>query len=509
MSAKYDSDEDTVKVVVNGKIAKRKIGDEGGSKKKFKKKASEKTPTLIPLDDLLETPEEPGSVESADEAFKWLMGPTPVDKFYKEYWEKKPLHIKRDDAAYFKSLFSTKALDKILREQRVVFGKNLDVTSFTDGKRETHNTEGRVHPAVMWDFYSNGCSVRMLNPQTFHAGVWRLCSTLQDHFNSMVGANVYLTPPGTQGFAPHWDDVEVFMCQLEGSKRWRLYGPREEGERLPRTSSGNFAEEEVGSPILETVLHPGDLLYLPRGTIHQGNCLPEEHSLHVTISCYQLNSWSDLLEKLVPAALARAAEEDGEFREGLPRDYLSFMGVAHEDSSHPKRKGFLSKVSRLFAKLAEQAPVDGACDQMGKRLMAEALPPALEPGEKARTVLGDGEKWHGTKQTVVNRVEIDPDTRVRLVRATACRLVQEEATIRLYYSTENTREFRQIEEQWMEVGEDMAPAVEQLITSYPAWSKVEDLPGQPLQEKMKVVGDLWEKAILMTSEPLEAHYDDP
>ena len=36
----------------------------------------------------------------------------------------------------------------------------------------------------------------------------------QDHFNSMVGANVYLTPPGTQGFAPHWDDVEVFMLQL-------------------------------------------------------------------------------------------------------------------------------------------------------------------------------------------------------------------------------------------------------------------------------------------------------
>ena len=34
----------------------------------------------------------------------------------------------------------------------------------------------------------------------------------------MVGANVYLTPPGTQGFAPHWDDVEVFMLQLGKSK---------------------------------------------------------------------------------------------------------------------------------------------------------------------------------------------------------------------------------------------------------------------------------------------------
>ena len=30
---------------------------------------------------------------------------------------------------------------QILREQRVVFGKNLDVTSYTDGKRETHNPQ--------------------------------------------------------------------------------------------------------------------------------------------------------------------------------------------------------------------------------------------------------------------------------------------------------------------------------------------------------------------------------
>ena len=51
----------------------------------------------------------------------------------------------------------------------------------------------------------------------------------------------------------------------------------------------------------------------------QGNCLPEEHSLHITISCYQLNSWTDLLEKLLPAALAGASADDTEFREGLPR----------------------------------------------------------------------------------------------------------------------------------------------------------------------------------------------
>ena len=38
-------------------------------------------------------------------------------------------------------------------------------------------------------------------------------------------AKVYITPPGCQGFAPHFDNVEVFMLQLEGSKRWQLHKP--------------------------------------------------------------------------------------------------------------------------------------------------------------------------------------------------------------------------------------------------------------------------------------------
>ena len=93
----------------------------------------------------------------------------------------------------------------------------------------------------------------------------------------------------------------------------------------------------------------------------------------------------------------------------------------------------------------------------------------------------------------------------RLIRATACRLVQEEDTVQLYYSTENTREFKEIEEQSLEVvsaedrnlttvgkigfqvGVELAPAVEHLIGSYPKWTKVEELPVDELEDRMKVM----------------------
>jgi hypothetical protein len=29
---------------------------------------------------------------------------------------------------------------------------------------------------------------------------------------------------GSQGFAPHWDDIEAFILQTEGAKHWQVGG---------------------------------------------------------------------------------------------------------------------------------------------------------------------------------------------------------------------------------------------------------------------------------------------
>lgn len=136
-------------------------------------------------------------------------------------------------------------------QNNLQFTVNVDVTSYESGTRKTHNPVGRAHPHVVWGYYNvsptswrgdayifehtfeflspstqSGCSVRLLNPQTYSHGLWYINSVLQEYFHSCVGSNIYLTPPGTQGFAPHYDDIEAFVLQLEGRKRWRLYKPR-------------------------------------------------------------------------------------------------------------------------------------------------------------------------------------------------------------------------------------------------------------------------------------------
>lgn len=110
------------------------------------------------------------STEVGREQFAWVINPTPVDDFMANYWEKKPLLIQRKNHAYYNSLLSRAKIDEMLRQHNIEYTKNIDVTSYREGQRETHNPDGRVLPPDMWSFYEEGCSIRMLNPQTYLPG---------------------------------------------------------------------------------------------------------------------------------------------------------------------------------------------------------------------------------------------------------------------------------------------------------------------------------------------------
>lgn len=156
------------------------------------------------------------SIKEGQRLFSWLINPVGLSKFMATTWEKSPVLIDRKCPMYYGDLLSTAAIDKMLRDHRVEFGKNLDITSYKDGVRETLNPEGRAMPPTVWDFYRDGCSIRLLNPQTFLPSVHSMNATLQEYFQCMTGANVYLTPANSQGFAPHYDDIEAFVLQIEG-----------------------------------------------------------------------------------------------------------------------------------------------------------------------------------------------------------------------------------------------------------------------------------------------------
>ena len=181
------------------------------------------------------------------------------------------------------------------------------------------------------------------------------------------------------------------MLQCEGRKRWKVYPPFENDE-LPRTSSRNYHPNEVKQePFIFEILAPGDILYVPRGWIHQGEVLPGEHSLHVTVSTYQKNGWCDLLEKIIPEALQTAIKTNPEFRKGLPLDYKLYMGVSNSDREDLQghREIFQEQLMNLMSTLPTYADVDKACDEVAVNDIHCSLPPQLNKDEILRTVRGE------------------------------------------------------------------------------------------------------------------------
>uniref|UniRef100_A0A8C7M5G4 Bifunctional lysine-specific demethylase and histidyl-hydroxylase n=1 Tax=Oncorhynchus kisutch TaxID=8019 RepID=A0A8C7M5G4_ONCKI len=433
----------------------------------------------------------------ASKLFQWLIHPIPSKSFFRDAWEKKPVLIKRQNPDYYKGLFSTAEFDRILRRDDVQYGVNLDVTSYRNGKRETHNPPGRALPFTVWDFYESGCSLRMLNPQAFSSTVWNVLSILQEHFGSMAGANMYLTPPGTQGFAPHYDDIEAFVVQLEGKKHWRVYNPRWLGIPLP----ANFSHSEIGKPILEAVLEAGDLLYFPRGFIHQGDCLTDAHSLHITVSSYQRNSWGNLLAKVVPAALEMAMEEDVDFRGGLPVDYLTYMGVQNSDKVLQMAQ-FLSRIEGLMKKLATFAPVDAAVDQKARGYLHDCLPPMLTAEERASSVQGAPSRWENGEPVDMG-VAIRGQIRVRLVRSGIARLCSDGEAVWLYYTADNSRVYHKEEPKSVEIKAEHTDAMEFLIHAYPKFVTVGSLPCKLAEDKVSLAELLFKRGLIHTAEPLQ------
>ncbi|XP_071963683.1 ribosomal oxygenase 1-like [Antedon mediterranea] len=434
----------------------------------------------------------------AQKLFEWMIGPVEPDKFFKNLWERKPLLVKRHMPDYNSIWFSTDEFNRILREEDIQFTVNLDVTTYTDGCRETHNPQGRAHAPVVWDYYQNGCSIRLLNPQTFSQPVWKLLSTLQEYFSCGVGANVYLTPPGSQGFAPHFDDIEAFVIQLEGKKHWRLYSPLTEAESLPRFSSTNFNQSDIGEPILDVILEAGDLLYFPRGFIHQADTIEENHSLHMTVSTCQRNTWGDLLEKMMPQILKIAFAQDPEFRKSLPRDYTQYMGVANSDSTDPHRIQFLQTIGRLMSKLTTYAPVDSAADQMAVKYLHDSLPPVINKHEKQLSVFGAGASWRNGR--VVDDQDIfSMSTKIKLIRKTCLRLVMEEDAVLVYYNLENSKVYHGKPPQSFEIPAEAAVAVEYLLNTYPEYVPIKSLPtvGDMEDKQIEIAQVLFEKGILL------------
>lgn len=112
--------------------------------------------------------------DSPASLFRSLIEPLEPEVFFRDYWEKKPLHLQRTDTStvsYYRSLFRQGDLH-CLRSQGLEYCRDVNVVRCVNGKKKVLNKEGRVKAGDLSKFFAqNKATVQFHQPQRFKVRV--------------------------------------------------------------------------------------------------------------------------------------------------------------------------------------------------------------------------------------------------------------------------------------------------------------------------------------------------
>ncbi|MDV5170466.1 cupin domain-containing protein [Photobacterium rosenbergii] len=191
------------------------------------------------------------------------------EAFLAEFWQKKPTIIKQGFKD-FSDPISPDELAGLAMEEDVdsrYIAKHGDDWEVKHGPLSFDNV-----PEDNWSFVVQAAN-------HWHEGAARLVTPFRQLPNWLFDDLMvsYSAPGG--GVGAHIDQYDVFIVQGSGKRRWRV-GPKQ----------GNY-EEEFGhpalrqiksfEPIIDEILEPGDILYIPPGFPHDGIAIETSMSFSI------------------------------------------------------------------------------------------------------------------------------------------------------------------------------------------------------------------------------------
>lgn len=280
-----------------------------------------------------------------------LIAPHSEASFFEDVWEKRALHVARNDPDYFGSLREDLRLEQVIWQTCHSWG---DVSL----ARAHTNYEGAPYAALppsvstVRQALAEDYTVVINNLEKKSIRVAEFCRNVEKslHFNAIV--NLYFTKANTQGLNYHYDTEDVFILQLEGKKEWRVYDVRAD---LPLTDE-LYQQPDCASSSFQTFqLCAGDVLYIPRGFVHEARAL-EHDSLHLTVTVSVVR-WAAVLHRLIDIA----SRHDVEFRKAVKVDLLRTGEVSSAQSV----------VSTLLQRISAQEYLPLAISEIQDRLLAD------------------------------------------------------------------------------------------------------------------------------------------
>lgn len=237
------------------------------------------------------------------------MGDQGARDFSQDVWQRRIMVFPTDPTTLGDCWMTAEDIDRLVTS--VDFPtSNLDLADGTQPlPKSSYAPSSFIDRGRVLGLHREGATIILRAAQRWSDKLRCLCARLEWDFGFPVQANVYLTPASRKSTPPHWDTHDLFILQVAGTKRWRLFAS---DYSLPldsqRFSSESFS---VGFLTDEIDLDEGHILYLPRGIIHEP--VAQSYSIHISLGVL-VSRWTDLLLNLVEAA----GEQRGELREAVP-----------------------------------------------------------------------------------------------------------------------------------------------------------------------------------------------
>lgn len=260
------------------------------------------------------------SPETEADALALTLDPVDASTFLAQHWERRPLVVARDDRERFRRILAPLDVEKLVCETRirapgfrlVKEGAQLPLAGYTeDIEWRPGSFSGTPLVERVAEELGRGATLVLQALHLHWPAAALYCRALEASLGCPVQANAYLTPATSRGFAVHHDTHDVFVLQVSGRKRWRVYEPVLELPLKHQRWSPRLGDP--GPPVDEFTLEAGQTLYLPRGWPHEATTA-EDESLHLTIGLHPTTRMDALRMALDSCA------DDPEFRRSLPAD---------------------------------------------------------------------------------------------------------------------------------------------------------------------------------------------
>lgn len=303
----------------------------------------------------------------------------PPDEFASDYWDRQPLLSRSADLpGGFDDLLTLADVDELLsrRGLRTPFirlaneGRILDSNRYTGPGGIGAKVRDQVLDERVLTAFADGATIVLQGLHRLWPPLIDFTARLVADLGHPVQINAYITPPQSQGFADHYDTHDVFVIAVAGRKRWRIRPPIIERPAADDPWTDHADEVRAAAaqpPIIDTVLEPGDVLYLPRGYLHAataegGVCA------HLTVGIHPITRRS------IAELLLADIDREPTLRTALP------LRAIDDDTATAAMVGDVSDVlRRRIDELASAPDTAAVARALVRSLTTDARPEPLHP----------------------------------------------------------------------------------------------------------------------------------